>query len=118
MMATTALILASVIYYLCDFAFGVNDQLEIGEMQYWVLRSLVVGAAFGIVGNLAKSPRWWSLAPGLAAPTLIWTVKYPSGSSKIQPWPETIAEAIAIVMAIALVLRWLSLRAKTRSADR
>lgn len=69
--AVTARVVASCVYYLCDFTFGVNERLEIGEVCYWMLMSSVVGSVLGLTGHLARSVRWWSLLPGLSAPGLV-----------------------------------------------
>lgn len=104
-----ALTLASVVYYLSDYAFGLNEKLETGEMTYWVLVSVGAGPVFGVLGHLASDSRWWSLLPGMTVPALIaiFTFSYPAGSDDIQPWPELLAWLIAATLTVALSSRWL-----------
>jgi uncharacterized protein DUF6518 len=110
LMGTLALVVAAVVYYVSDFIFGLIDQFEIQEMAYWAAISLVVGPVMGLLGHLARFSEWWSLAPGLAAPVVISMTSQPSGSDHIQPWPQRVAWIIATCLAIAMALRWLSLR--------
>lgn len=113
-MGTMALVVAAVVYYISDFAFGLNDEFGIFEMVYWVAVSLVAGPVMGLLGYLARSSRWWSLVPGLAAPGVIAIYSYAnsSGPDHIRPWPERIAWILATGLTIALALRWLCLRRK------
>ncbi len=57
----------------------------------WAVTSVGVGSVFGLLGHLARRPQWWRLLPGLVVPTviMIFTVSYPTGSDRIQPWPPT-----------------------------
>lgn len=41
---STALALAAVVYHVSDHAFGLNDNLEIGETLYWIAVSVPVGS--------------------------------------------------------------------------
>lgn len=104
--AIAALALASGVYYVSDHALGLNDQLETGELVYWAVTSVGAGSVFGLLGHLARRPRWWSLLPGLAAPGVIVVLSGPTGSDHIQPWPERLAWGMAVLLTIVLTLRW------------
>ncbi len=102
-----ALSVASVVYYLSDYAFGLNDVFSTGEMTYWIAISVAVGPASGVLGYLARQGQRWSIVPGLAAPALIVMFTYRTGSDHIQPWPYAIAWVLAGVLTIAVTWRWL-----------
>lgn len=114
--AVLALILATVVYYLSDHAFGLNDNLETGEITYWALLSIGAGSVFGLLGNLARRPQWWSLLPRLMAPAAIVLFSYSAGSDQIQPWPQVIAWVVAAALTVALSLQWLLMRRRPRNA--
>lgn len=107
--AVLALALAAVVYYFSDHAFGLNDELETGEMAYWAVTSVGAGTVFGLLGHLARRPQLWSLLPGLVVPAVIviFTVSYPTGSDRIQPWPQFFAWIIAAALTFAMSSRWL-----------
>lgn len=73
---------------LSDHAFGLNDELDAFGMAYWAVISVGAGSVFGLLGYLARSRKWWSLLPGMAAPAVVVLFSYPAGSDAIQPWPE------------------------------
>lgn len=54
--AIAALAVAAVVYYFSDYAFGLNDELETGEMAYWAATSVGAGSVFGLLGYLARRP--------------------------------------------------------------
>lgn len=110
-----ALALAAVVYYLSDHALGLNEELETGEMASWAVTSVGAGSVFGLLGYLARSPTWWSLLPGLAAPGVIALFSYPAGSDHLQPWPELLAWAIAAALTIAITSRWLLTQRRSRT---
>jgi peptidoglycan/LPS O-acetylase OafA/YrhL len=112
-----ALAIAAVVYYVSDHAFGLNDELETGEMAYWMAMSLGVGSVFGLLGHLARRPRWWSLLPALTAPVLVVMFSYPTGSDHIRPWPERVAWIVAVALTIAITLRWLRLQRRPTRAS-
>ena len=106
-----ALVAASVVYYVSDHVFGLDDELSAYEMAYWVLISFIVGPVFGIVGFLAGRPRGWSLIPGLAAPGIVVifgvVLSFRTGSDHIQPWPAVVTWAIVVTLSLAIAGRWI-----------
>jgi peptidoglycan/LPS O-acetylase OafA/YrhL len=117
LMGVLALAIAALVYYVSDHAFGLNDELETGEMAYWMAMSMGVGSVFGLLGHLARRPRWWSLLPGLTAPFLVVMVSYPAGSDHIQPWPERVAWIVAVALTIAITSRWLRMQRRSQDAS-
>lgn len=113
--AIAALALAAVVYYLSDHALGLNEELATGEMAYWAVTSVGAGSVFGLLGFLARGPKWWSLLPGLAAPAVVTLFSYPAGSDRIQPWPEVFAWVIAAALTIAITSRWLLTQRRSRT---
>lgn len=116
LMGVLALAIATVVYYVSDHAFRLNDKLETGEMAYWMAMSIGVGSGFGLLGHLARRPQWWSLPPGLTAPFLVVMVSYPAGSDHIQPWPERVAWIVAMALTIAITSRWLRMQRRSKDA--
>lgn len=106
---------ASAVYYISDYGFGLNDTLSTGEMGYWIARSVVVGPLSGLLGHLARHWRRWGIVPGLSAPTLVVVLMYRAGSDDIQPWPYVCAWIVAIGLAITVTCRWLLLQRRLRT---
>ncbi len=109
-----ALSVASAVYYVSDYSFGLNDALSTGEMTYWIAISGAVGPASGLLGHLARRWQRWGILPGLAAPALVVVFTYRAGSDHIQPWPYVVAWILAVGLTIAVTWRWLLMQRRLR----
>lgn len=111
--AILALAVATVVYYVSDYVFALNDELETGELTYWAVGSVAAGSVFGFLGHLARRPVRWSLLPGLVAPAAVVIFSYPTWTDQtgaldpVRPWIQLLAWIIATALTIAITSRWL-----------
>lgn len=101
-----ALLIADVTYYWADKASGYAGGFDRGALLYWGLLAVLAGFGMGLLGALSAQPRWWSIAPGLAAPAVILILVSPSGAADIQPWPSVVAYVLAATMGMLVVGGW------------
>lgn len=103
-----ALVVAVVVYYVCDAAWGLTDGLSLAEIGWWATVSLVVGPAWALLGRAARRVHGWpGLALGLLMPLTIVVLPRSGGSDHIHPWPDAVAWVVAAGLAVALVVRQL-----------
>jgi len=101
-----ALLIADGTYYWADKVSGYSGGFDGQGMLYWGLLAIPCGLGMGLLGSLASQPRWWSLAPGLAAPAAIMILASPTGTADIQPWPSVVTYALAAIAGALIVGVW------------
>jgi hypothetical protein len=99
---------ASVLYYLADSGFQAAPY-SWGELRFWLVASVLLGAPLGAVGAAARQLGLVGLLAGLVVPVgaaLQMVVLPPRAESPAAAATEVAVWVAAVLTAVALVLRW------------
>ena len=103
--ASAGLLVAVVSYYVAKSAVGVTSGVDWNATRFWCVAALVTGPALGLVGHVARRPRWVALPAALVGPALMVMDVRRSAAGPTRPGADLVVLAAAAALAAALVAR-------------
>ncbi|NUO89512.1 MAG: hypothetical protein HOQ18_01570 [Dermatophilaceae bacterium] len=105
--ATAGLLVAVLAYYVAKAAVGITPSLDWNSTRVWCVAALVTGPVLGVLGHVARRPRWSTLPAALVGPALmaVDSRRTLASAGPTRPGADVAVLVAAAVVAAVLVAR-------------